>query len=373
MSKIATLTTHAALNYGAVLQAYALSYYLGNNGHECHVLNYIPHHVTKAYRLIQMPRSIRGGILSLFQLIHYRARKQRLNKFKAFREEFLPLSGGSIKDHQLLVQLANQYDCVICGSDQIWNPILHDFDEGYFLSFPGVCVHKLSYAASFGQDQIGESVKPELRRRLEGFSAFACRERSAQELIRELTGRCSEFVLDPVFLLDQNVWEKLAYPMDENKAYALVYFLSNPGKSLGAVREIAKNNGLKTISIGFSPRDVVRGIDYEYGFGPQEFLSAIKHADTIVTNSFHCVAFSILFQKNFYVRIESGQASRNDRIISLLHELGLENRMFYDRDSNALDFSREIDYTEVSSRLQKLIDRSAMYLKDCLGRLHGED
>lgn len=367
MAKIATITTHGALNYGAVLQAYALSEYIQELGHTCRVLNYVPPHVDKSYRLIQFPKNLQGIVLSGFQALHYTARKQRRDKFRAFRQENLPLSGEALTDHSSLIAAANEFDTVVCGSDQIWSPVLHGFDEAYFLSFPEVTARRVSYAASFGQDVIDEAVKPELQRRLAVFTDFACRENAGQRLLQELTGKTAPMVLDPVFLLDVSHWKSLARPVQTDKPYSLVYFLSNPGKSPFAIKAYDTDHGLQTLSIGFSPRDSRYGITCRYDLGPLEFLGAIASAQTVLTNSFHCTAFSILLEKNFYTRISGGKNARNDRMITLLKDLGLEDRLYFDADADKLDFEKPIDYTAVRSRLQERIATSKDYLIKILG------
>ena len=366
MKTAATITTHAALNYGAVLQAYALNRYMNEQGVSCKVLNYVPAHVKKSYRLISKPKSLQGIVLSAFQALHYTARKTRKQRFKDFSETHLQLSGDEISDHDTLIKTANTFDTVVCGSDQIWSPVLHDFDEAYFLSFPDVTARRVSYAASFGQDRIDETVKPELTRRLSGFSDFACREYSGQKLIAELTGKQAPLVLDPVFLLDTSHWRELVRPAKTIGPYALVYFLSNPGRSPISVKRYAAQNKLDTFSIGFSPRDHKYGIHCDYSLGPQEFLGAIDGAEVILTNSFHCTAFAILMEKNFYTRISDQKDSRNDRMITLLKELDLEDRLYYDRDADKLDFQKPINYTAVGERLQKKITESKSYLQNIL-------
>lgn len=365
MKKYATLTTHAALNHGAVLQAYALSRYLNDTGRCCQVLNYVPDHVRRIYRLTEWPRSFSGLVRFAYQIAHYSSRKLRKEKFEAFRQEYLPLSGEELPDHPALIRAVNGCDTVICGSDQIWNPAIHDFDEGYFLSFPEVACRRVSYAASFGQDQVSEAVRPELSRRLEGFSHVAFREHSGQRLMLELTGRDTPLVLDPVFLLEAEHWRSMAKTVAVQKPYVLLYLLSDPGHTPYAVKDYAKARGLANLSIGFLPRDIKYGLNCDYSLGPQEFLGAIADAELIITNSFHCTAFAILLEKDFYVRVAKGKGSRNDRMISLLKELGLEDRLFYG-DDLPRELGKPIDYQAVRQRLRERIAASKEYLERVL-------
>lgn len=366
MKRIATLTTHAALNYGAVLQAYALQQYIRDQGCACEVLNYVPTYISKYYALIQRPTTIRSLLLSLYQARHSDARAQRQAQFERFRQTYLHLSGPVLSTHDDLVHTANGYDLILCGSDQIWNPAIHGFDEGFFLSFPDFHAEKVSYAASFGQDMIEEAIKPELRRRLTGFSAFSCREHSACLLLRELTGQDPTMVLDPVFLLTPRHWRSMKQPIYAPKTYALAYFLSDPGQSPFALKRYAKQHGAAVFSIGFSPRDVRYGITCDYSLGPCQFLSAVDGASVILTNSFHCAAFAILFEKNFFIRISRGKSSRNDRLVSLLEDLGLQDRMYYDEDIGTLALDKPIDYGPVKRLLLDHISKSKAFLQQFL-------
>lgn len=370
MKKIATITTHSALNYGAVLQAYALSTYLNDAGCHCEVLDYQPSYIKDSYKSIKIPHNISGLLLSGFQGMHYREREVRRNRFETFRKNWLRTTYEIATKKEELISLANKFDVLICGSDQIWNPQLHHFDEAYFLSYPEIKARRMSYAASFGQDSLDENSKTEIARRISTIERFGCREYTAQKVIKELTGQDAAMVLDPVFLISAKIWQKMETAFGcQNGEYTLAYFLSNPGNSAKAAKQYAQETGKQLYSIGFSPRDVNNGAINCYDLGPQEFLSAIDGADTVITNSFHATAFSIIFHKQFFTRISSGNDSRNDRMLSLLKQLGLENRTFTDETASRIDFSQKIDYEAVETKLQQLILSSKKFLRDSIEEL----
>lgn len=348
MIKIATITTQGALNYGAVLQAYALSTYLNGAGYHCEILDYRPNYVKESYRLIKAPHSPSGVLLAGFQALHYQERKMRKQRFEQFQKEYLRTTYEKATQREELTALANEFDLLICGSDQIWNPKLHHFDEAYFLSYPEITVKRMAYAASFGQDSLDDDSKKEIARRIARIERFGCREFSAKKIVEELSGRDAEMVLDPVFLLSAETWRSVKKAFDhKDENYILGYFLSNPGHSIKAACSYAHSAGRKLYSIGFSPRDVGNDAVNCYDLGPQEFLSAVDDAEMVVTNSFHATAFSIIFHKQFFTRISSGADSRNDRMLSLLKQLGLEDRIFTDETAEIIDFTRQIDYEAV--------------------------
>lgn len=363
MKKIGTITTHSALNYGAVLQAYALNQYLCMQGSDCEVIDYQPDYVASSYRLINKPKSVQGLILAGYQILHYKQREERRRKFETFRKNYLRLSPFQVKDRKELIDTVNTYDLAICGSDQIWSPELHHFDEAYFLSYPEIETPKISYAASFGQDSLDEKHLQEIQRRIKGFAGFGCREYTAQTIIENLTGEKPELVLDPVFLLDRKQWRSIETKYDHEGKYVLAYFLSNPAASMYAAQNYAKENNLELLSIGFSPRDYKYQANNIYDAGPQDFLSLIDEADTVITNSFHATAFSILFHKNFFTRLSEGKESRNNRMLTLLRELGLEDRTFTDSTASSTDFSQTIDYDAVDLKLARMLEKSVEYLR----------
>ena len=367
MIKIATITTHGALNYGAVLQAYALSTYLNGAGYHCEILDYRPNYVKESYRLIKAPHSPSGVLLAGFQALHYQERKTRKQRFEQFQKEYLCTTYEKATQREELTALANEFDLLICGSDQIWNPKLHHFDEAYFLSYPEITVKRMAYAASFGQDSLDDDSKKEIARRIARIERFGCREFSAKKIVEELSGRDAEMVLDPVFLLSAETWRSVKKAFDhKDENYILGYFLSNPGHSIKAACSYAHSAGRKLYSIGFSPRDVGNDAVNCYDLGPQEFLSAVDDAEMVVTNSFHATAFSIIFHKQFFTRISSGADSRNDRMLSLLKQLGLEDRIFTDETAEIIDFTRQIDYEEVEKKLNELIAHSEAFLNSSI-------
>ena len=95
-------------------------------------------------------------------------------------------------------------------------------------------------------------------------------------------------------------------------------------------------------------------------------MSAVDDAEMVVTNSFHATAFSIIFHKQFFTRISSGADSRNDRMLSLLKQLGLEDRIFTDETAEIIDFTRQIDYEAVEKKLKELIAHSEAFLNSSI-------
>lgn len=89
--------------------------------------------------------------------------------------------------------------------------------------------------------------------------------------------------------------------------------------------------------------------------GPSEFLSLIKYSSYMLAASFHAVAFSIIFRKQFHTIMKRGA----ERVESLLRRLKLESRRI--QHSREIDFKENIDYEKLSS-LEEYVTNSKEFL-----------
>lgn len=356
--KIGTLTTHMADNYGAVLQAYALPTYLGMRA-DCEIINYYPDYLYRAYHKKMRITSPKALINFAFQTMFSGQRAKRSQRFEAFRAQHMPLS-PIYRTSAELAQASGAYDAIVAGSDQIWNPEIHGFDEAFFLTFCGEGVSKNGYAPSFGISSLNEAQAAEVRRRCEGFDRLAFREESGVRIARDVLARECPLVLDPVFLPAPEEWERLCAPVQEKKKYVLCYFLSDPRGSVSAMCRRFKKQGYEIISIGFSARDIVNGAKKRYDLGPSEFLAYVRGAEYILTDSFHATAFSVIFGKNFYTRVDGKNAKRADRVLSLLRAAGLSDRTYADADAPVLPFT-PIDHGAAMASLAPYVEASRAY------------
>lgn len=335
--KIGTLTTHMADNYGAVLQAYALSTYLREQT-DCEIMHYYPTYLQDAYHKRVRITDIKSAINSLFYCLHASKRKRRSRRFAAFREQYMRLS-PLYRTREELTAAAENYAGIVAGSDQIWNPDIHGFDENFFLTFCSDAVRKYGYAPSFGVGKLTDEQAAEVKRRCEGFRHLAFREESGVQIAREVLDRECPLVLDPVFLLPAEHWRKLKAADAPKEKYVLCYFLSDPRGSVEAMCKRFQKEGYTIYSIGFSVRDMLNSAKKVYDLGPAEFLAYIDNAAYILTDSFHATAFSLLFGKNFYTRTDGKNAKRADRVISLLKQAGVPERTYADAEAATLPFT----------------------------------
>ncbi len=351
--KIATLTYQRHDNYGAMLQCYALQKKIEQLGYECDVIDYIcevsenPFGL-RALRTKGIKRYITGSIGAI-------TRMPRAKKFNEFRKI---LKMSKVVTEKNISQLGAAYDGYIVGSDNVWNADITGLDERYFLSFVFDKRKRASYAASFGSSKINPEHKEMYEKLLNSFSKFAVREHTGAKLINDLTGREADVVCDPSILLTKEEWSALCVEPKEKYPYLLAYQMVPSGSFVKFVKEIAQKKGLKVIYIPFPYGSI--NCKIKPSIGPLEWLGLFKNAEYIVTDSFHGCAFSILFEKEFCVKI----SQLGERIENILSIMNIKNRVV----NNATEVSKlnPIDYSEVREKLGVFREESTQVLKNIL-------
>ena len=348
--KIGVITFHIALNYGAVLQAYALQTFLNAQGYESSLIDYFPE-TFKTERKIIDSKSLNGFIKSLAKYPKYR---QKINSF----DRFLSKCNLSKKYSNSLdlAKLNENFDAFISGSDQVWNQKWNFQDPTYYLTFAKPN-KKCSYAASFGSSIDDTLFETEIKNHLSSFNRISVRENAAAVYLQsKLKNKDIETNVDPTLLLAKEEWNKLVSKKKE-KPFILLYTLEDNEKLIALAKKEAKKRNLRIVQI----RDVFKKEDPEISYAscisPQHFVSLFAKADFIITNSFHGLVFSIIFEKEFLVAKQTYKNAPNERLTSLLKELRLENREL----ENFID--APIDYKLVKEQILKEKEKSISYFK----------
>lgn len=334
----ATLTFHMANNYGAVLQAFALQKTIANLGVETQILDYRCPAIQEQFHA--KPKTLRGWIGQLFRSPWIGHLK---NNFECFREDHLRLT--DTVTHESISRIADVYDVVIVGSDQVWNPDITNNDLTFFLDFVQNSNKKKAYAASMGVISWDEDCLPECKELVRDFSSVTVREKTASSYLRECIGIEAPVVCDPVFLLNRLQWEDMAVA-PRHDPYLLMCFFTRPSKhDLKRIKNIAQNLGLDVVAIHDFPM-LLPGVNNVRTAGPLEFLGWIRNASFVVTHSFHAICFSILFEREFiWFKGENetkGISSRASRIEDLFDLLDLTDRKAVEGSAipGAIDYSR---------------------------------
>lgn len=339
--KIGILTHPQHSNYGGILQCYALSEYLKTLGHEPIVIR----------REHNRPIFVKRWILALLRGLriprYYRPNKiDRTINIRPFVEQYLNRTYPISSDKQMLrVCKEYNFDAVIVGSDQVWRrSFAKKYGYNYFLDFVPEDIVKLSYAASFGISdwEYTPEESKNICNLMQRFVSVSVREEDAVSLCKTNMSVNAEWVIDPTLLLTCKDYSLITSNRKINEKYVFVYWLGD--KSL-IKDEVEKYNirGYKVVELNL--RDECEQVSV------QDWLSYIRYADKIITDSFHGVVFSILFEKSFYIyKNESGGVGR---LFSLMKLLGL---------SDSIDTEQELDYTVLSEKLENLREKSRIYL-----------
>ena len=251
-------------------------------------------------------------------------RKERSERFRLFSDVNLNISEKVLNRENTAKEWIDTVDYFICGSDQIWNPSYATTSElafCYFAPEKTVC-----FSPSFGVSEIPEYRKKEYIKWLEKIKSLSIREKTGQKIIKNLTGRDAEVLLDPTMVISVEKWNKLCKKPEKKLPgkYVVCYFLGRIDKDYRKrIQNFAKKTKLSVVMLF----DIT--IPEYYTFDPGEVLYTIKNADYILTDSFHGSVFSILFHKDFYVfeRNEGGM-SMNSRVETLLDTFHLQDRLY---------------------------------------------
>lgn len=359
---VGILTFHRALNYGAVLQAYALKQVCEDLGYESHIIDYdydggeeqaapLPAFFAAENKKAALPGLIRG-------LLGWPGNQKRIRAFNSFRKEYLAESAPCANAEQIA---ALGYDILIAGSDQIWNRGVtqHRYDPVFFMDFE-TSARKILYAASSEDVPFPDEKGEAFAKALEGLQGtVSIRERKLADYVEQLTGKAYPLVLDPTLLAGGDFLETIAIPEPPAHDYILLYQISSNPDSDISVRSLEKRFSCPVYTM------TVPRLDDSHGrrgtAGPEEFLSLLKGAKFLVTNSFHGIALSLLMHKQFFVYENGGVMTRID---SLLDLVGLENRKV--KMVTDIDPDFDVEYAGVDARLETSRKMSMNFLCQAL-------
>lgn len=359
MKKIGILTFHRAVNYGALLQAYALVETLQEIGANAEVIDYKNDKIEKSY---YTRRGLTNSLKSMLRNVYLFPIQQKRNKaFQRTLEQYLRLSKTSYTK-QTIGETEKIYDFIITGSDQVWNLPCTNGDKTYFLDFINEPKKKKSYAASFGKIKGFEKEYKQYLELIKTFSAISVREENGKHFLQD--NNIEENIrvdIDPVFLLNRKKWMEFEKTPDFDD-YILVYSVNLPNGILKYAREQAKKLGKEMIIVTLRNKKI-KLLKNEKNYScctPNEFVGLINHASLVVTNSFHGTAFSIILHKNFVVvrNSTSSAAMDNSRLDNILNIMQLANRF-----SDRVKLNENINYTEVDRIIRDLRENSLDYLR----------
>ena len=371
MKKTAIITFHNSDNCGSMLQALALQEIIKREtGTDVQIIDFSSEGQKELYSIFAKPTSLRKIVKNLLCVPVYKNLKKQKNDYQKFMEYF-QLTDRSYSNNSELSELDGKYDYYVCGSDQIWNIRCPDADDAYFLNF----VHKgrkIAYAPSLGGANLADvATDPErYEKLLNDIEYISIREANGKRWLEEMLHREVQIILDPTFLLSSKEWKKYELKKRVVPGNYIFYYAFHYSKEQNEiVRNISKQMDMPVVSMDVKTW-MIRGV-FAYGvklspeYGPAAFLNLISNAQMVLTRSFHGVAFSTIFERNFWMLGKLTNPNGDDRAASILNQLGLSHRMIsLDEIKAGVDLNEEIDYVLVKSKLRVLQDKSIKYLKD---------
>lgn len=378
--KIGILTMyHKSMNYGGLLQAYALCRVMADLGYEAEQIK-----IHRIFHSIPRKRSLKD----YFVITNY------YNKFRyliePYKKSFYEKKIGTncnirektctdfreIIPHSELVytddtisDCVDLYDAFVAGSDQVWG--ITQETSPYLMGFVPENKSKFSYAASMGYSKITEEMENIYRRIFRTYQAISVREDDAVTMLQPLTSLTVEKCLDPTLLLDKSDWSEILVECEMDKPYLLCYYLGNDKRIRKLAQKYAKKHNLAIVTFPHFPdsyhsHDIGFGDVQIYDAGPEKFISYIHGAECVFTDSFHASVFSLIFEKQFFVFNRKGEERMISRIYSLMDLFESGEHFCDEPDKFSLEYienTKKIDYTKERKLYQNMKEKSLGFLR----------
>lgn len=381
MKKVGIITLHGYLNYGNKLQNYATQEVLRSllcdpttivndvsMNQNIKVINRL-----KNVNLKKIVLYICRQIKILRQKIYLTTKEkraislknERINKFKKFSRNYIKETDYTINETNISRKFHEQFDYFIVGSDQVWNPHFINNSNIYFLTF-SPRNKRIAYSASFGINELSNKCIESYKESLSQFEYISVREDAGASIVRDLTDKNVEVLIDPTLMLDKKEWLEIARKSKHKpqKPYILTYFLGQISNEVANfIKNLSKEHNLEIAILEDGNGDIKDKI--RYTTDPGEFIDYINSAELIFTDSFHGTVFSILFEKPFvtFDRKSKG-ASMGSRIDTLLGKFELEDRKWMNMKKKGNIF--DVGFSHVPSILEYERRKALDYLKNAL-------
>ena len=351
--KISIITLHRIVNYGSVLQAYATQYVFEKLGYEVEFVDYYPermHMFGMLKRIKNKSEKLRKSLLlrTIARIIIFPSYLKRFYVFKKFINTHLKMTPTIYKTSEQLKNNPPKADFYCTGSDQVWNTGWNEkIDKPFFLEFAPSNKKCFSYAASFGKSKLDDWEKEETKKLLSKYNCLAMREKSGVKILEDLGINYGINVLDPTLLLNKEEWNSLISEKYKNKKYIFMYNINRNVKLDEYAKKLSKIKKMPIVTVSYQFHDCFKFGKVKVNPKVEEFLSLIANAEYILTDSFHCTAFSINFNKNVLVAYPEKFSTR---LASIVEITGLSNRVIDDYNDLSI-CEREINFKKANEKL----------------------
>lgn len=376
-------------NYGGNLQAYALCKWLEKKGHQAEQISFSLklEPICSIFQKKTISENINNIVLSfkvhLYNMTFGFLKKQvklkdvysgialRVNTVKKFNETQIPHS----KRHYSQINIKkinNYYNCFITGSDIVWDP--RRTSTILLLDFVPKWKPKFSYAASLPATSLSEIEKKKYEYFLKDYQGISVRESSTVELLSEISPVPPHCVVDPTLLLKKKDWDLLCSNKLINEEYLFCYFLGSNVESRKIASEYAKKRNLKIVTIPYLNRrykecDKNFADEQLFDVSPSDFISLIKYADCVFTDSFHACVFSYIYDKNVFAFLRDENDNIGVRVKNFLELVNADSHYCDSNEKATLEYienSIPAQSLYDSEKVGKLINSSVEYLNENL-------
>lgn len=365
--KVELITLQRVPNYGSILQAYATQKVIEDNGCACEIINYFPERMTiKAMlrRIKDKNSKLNSSILlrTIARIIIFPSYLKRFSTFKKFYKN-LNFTNFEYHTNEEIKENLPKADIYCTGSDQVWNSEWNEgIDKALFLDFVPDHKKRIAISSSFGKEKLSVDEVKITKELLSKYSKISLREKSGVEIVEKLGIKNAVNILDPTLLLDKNAWNKISSKKFKNEKYILVYNLNRNKKIDKYAENLSAKTGLKIKYLSYQLHEFYKKGKMYCNPEVEDFLSLIKNAKYVITDSFHGVAFSLNFERNFIIVYPNKYSTR---IQSILEILNLTNRVAKnEKDLSICDES--INYSTISVILNSERERSLNWIKNSL-------
>lgn len=355
--RVMVVTTLNAINYGAVLQAYAFHTFLN----ECEIDNYFLNrersHSVYFAKITRNANIFKQLFQLSLRLLYLPQIRRKVLRFGDFIEKNIAVSHTYLSDQDIRDN-PPQADLYITGGDQMFN-VSNGICYANFLDFGSQTIKRGSFSTSLGIPEVPQQYMDEFRRLLKRYDSLSLREAEAAEYVSTLCNVPCTTNMDPVFLLSKEQWSQIAAKKSRKTSgkYILVYELLHNSGVNSAVIRLTEMTGLPVIIISNNARNYVKGGKVFRDAGPTEFVRYFRDAEYVITTSYHGTCFSVIFEKKFFSLI---RAHGEVRINSLLAKLGLKDRIISDASGITTD---EVCYSTSREIIAEERDNATEYIR----------
>ena len=374
MKNVGVLTFHNAINFGAALQCTALCEEIKELGYSVEIINYCPDYEKRGWSAFKNPfdginqeSSMEKQFIKMMRNmktnIRYFQKKKKINEFHKYWTKHLTMTEECSSFNQVK-DIAEKFDVLVCGSDQIWNPECTGgkLDPVYFLNFESISLKKIAYAPSLGGLKTKEYFD-HCKKWVQSLSSVSVREASSKRQFEENGVYNVSAVLDPTLLLTREKWERVLTTQNREKCkYILVYTLDYCPELVSVLHQILNDKPMDVIDISSNSSKLGCRHKKRRSISPDNFYSYIGNAEIVLTNSFHATVFSVLQNKRFVAFSRPGMEGR---IIDFLKVCDMSSHL-YNAEKRSSGLDTDFDFNVSKKNIEIERKNSILFLENAL-------